>query len=47
MSEVVNVSMQGDIAIVTVDSPPVNTLSREVRAGLKAAFASLRGNPAV
>jgi len=43
MSEVVNVSMQGEIAVVTVDSPPVNTLSREVRAGLKAAFESLRG----
>lgn len=47
MSEVVNVSMQDDIAVVTVDSPPVNTLSREVRAGLKAAFESLRGNAAV
>jgi 3-hydroxyacyl-CoA dehydrogenase len=47
MSEVVNVSMQGDIAVVTVDSPPVNTLSRDVRAGLKAAFESLRGNAAV
>jgi 3-hydroxyacyl-CoA dehydrogenase len=47
MSEAVNVSMQGDIAVVTVDSPPVNTLTREVRAGLQAAFASLRGNAAV
>ena len=47
MSEVVNVSMQGAIAVVTVDSPPVNTLSRDVRAGLKAAFESLRGKPEV
>lgn len=47
MSEVVNVSMQEGIAVVTVDSPPVNTLSREVRAGLKAAFESLRGNAEV
>ena len=47
MSEVVNVSMQGEVAVVTVGSPPVNTLTREVRAGLKAAFESLRGNPAV
>jgi 3-hydroxyacyl-CoA dehydrogenase len=46
MSELVSVSMQGDIAVVTVDSPPVNTLSRDVRAGLKAAFESLRGNAA-
>ena len=43
MSEVVQVSMQGEIAVVTVDSPPVNTLSREVRAGLKECFESLRG----
>ena len=43
MSEVVNVSMQGEIAVVTVDSPPVNTLSRDVRAGLKECFESLRG----
>jgi 3-hydroxyacyl-CoA dehydrogenase len=47
MSEPVSVSMQGEIAVVTVDSPPVNTLSREVRAGLKAAFESLRGRPEV
>ena len=47
MSEVVNVSMQGEIAVVTVDSPPVNTLSRDVRAGLKECFASLRGRPEV
>jgi 3-hydroxyacyl-CoA dehydrogenase len=43
MSEVVSIAMQGEVAVVTVDSPPVNTLSREVRAGLKAAFESLRG----
>ena len=47
MSEVVNVSMQEGIAVVTVDSPPVNTLSREVRAGLKSAFESLRDKPEV
>ncbi|MCZ2174165.1 MAG: enoyl-CoA hydratase/isomerase family protein [Burkholderiales bacterium] len=42
MSELVSVSMQGEVAVVTVDSPPVNTLTREVRAGLKAAFEFLR-----
>ncbi|MBV6475059.1 MAG: Fatty acid oxidation complex subunit alpha [Rhodocyclaceae bacterium] len=47
MSEVVSIAMQGEVAVVTVDSPPVNTLSREVRAGLKAAFESLRGKPDV
>ncbi|MDR2239377.1 MAG: enoyl-CoA hydratase/isomerase family protein [Zoogloeaceae bacterium] len=46
MNQLVNVSMQdgaAGIAVVTVDHPPVNTLSRDVRAGLKAAFESLRG----
>jgi len=39
--------MQGEVAVVTVDSPPVNTLTREVRAGLEAAFESLRGRAGV
>jgi 3-hydroxyacyl-CoA dehydrogenase len=39
--------MQDGIAVVTVDSPPVNTLSRDVRAGLKSAFESLRDKPEV
>jgi len=47
MSEVVSYAIDGEIALVTIDSPPVNTLSREVRAGLKRAFEALRGNPAV
>ena len=47
MSEPVSISMQGDIAVVTVDSPPVNTLSREVRAGLKECFEALRGRAEV
>ena len=47
MSEVVNVSMQGEVAVVTVDSPPVNTLTREVRAGLKKSFEALRGDASV
>ncbi|MBA3903702.1 MAG: multifunctional fatty acid oxidation complex subunit alpha, partial [Rhodocyclaceae bacterium] len=47
MSELVSVSVQGDIAVVAVDSPPVNTLSRDVRAGLKECFEALRGKPDV
>ncbi|MCC6656971.1 MAG: 3-hydroxyacyl-CoA dehydrogenase, partial [Rhodocyclaceae bacterium] len=47
MSEVVNVSMQGEVAVVTVDSPPVNTLTREGRAGLKKSFEALRGDATV
>jgi 3-hydroxyacyl-CoA dehydrogenase len=47
MNEVVTHSIAGEIAVVTVDSPPVNTLSREVRAGLQQSFGALRGNSAV
>lgn len=47
MNEVVNVSLQNEIALVTVDNPPVNTLTREVRAGLLSAFESLRGRAEV
>ena len=47
MSQIANVSMQGEVAVVTVDSPPVNTLSRDVRAGLKDSFTALRGRPEV
>ncbi|MCX7171773.1 MAG: enoyl-CoA hydratase-related protein, partial [Proteobacteria bacterium] len=42
MSEVVSYSIKGDIALVTVDSPPVNTMTRDVRAGLKKCFEALR-----
>ncbi|RPH99784.1 MAG: 3-hydroxyacyl-CoA dehydrogenase [Lysobacterales bacterium] len=38
MSDIVSLSRERDIAIVTADNPPVNALSHAVRAGLKAAF---------
>ena len=38
-STVVKYSREGPIALLTVDNPPVNALSREVRAGLLAALA--------
>ena len=44
MSEIVSYTVRGDIAVVTVDNPPVNTMTREVRAGLKQSFEVLRGN---
>lgn len=44
MTEVVSISLSGDIAVVTVDNPPVNTMTRETRVGLKRAFEELRGN---
>ena len=38
MAEVVSYERDGDIAVVTVDNPPVNALSLPVRRGLAAAF---------
>jgi 3-hydroxyacyl-CoA dehydrogenase len=42
----VAVSMDGQVAVITVDSPPVNTLNAAVRAGLFAAIADIRSRPA-
>ena len=48
MSEVVNYSVETKnnvgIAVVTVDSPPVNALSIQVRKGLQAAFRQFEGD---
>jgi 3-hydroxyacyl-CoA dehydrogenase len=38
VNEVVDLSNEGEIAVVTVNSPPVNALSANVRTGLKEAF---------
>jgi 3-hydroxyacyl-CoA dehydrogenase len=43
----VTLAVQGPVAIVRMDSPPVNALSEPVRSGLVAAFASANGNGAV
>ncbi len=43
MAEAVSVSMSGDIAVVTIDNPPVNAMAQNVRAGLKQAFTGLVG----
>ena len=42
MTDVVSYTIKDNIAVVTVDSPPVNTMTREVRAGLKQSFEALR-----
>ena len=34
INEVIDLSPEGDIAVVTVNSPPVNALSAKVREGL-------------
>ncbi|MDP1612195.1 MAG: 3-hydroxyacyl-CoA dehydrogenase NAD-binding domain-containing protein [Sulfuritalea sp.] len=43
MSEAVSCTTSGDIAVVTIDSPPVNAVNQAVRAGLKRVFGELRG----
>jgi 3-hydroxyacyl-CoA dehydrogenase len=47
MPQVVTHALDGAIAVVTIDSPPVNTLGRDVRAGLKACFEEIQTLPAV
>lgn len=42
MVDVVSISMSNEIAVVTIDSPPVNAMAQDVRAGLKRAFVELR-----
>ncbi len=43
MSEIATLTRDGNVAVVTLDAPPVNAMTRELRAALKSAFESLRG----
>ncbi|WP_207884817.1 3-hydroxyacyl-CoA dehydrogenase NAD-binding domain-containing protein [Pseudomonas sp. 30_B] len=47
MSEAVQHERRGEIALVTVDSPPVNALGQSVRAGLLKAFQQAEADPQV
>src|SRR5674476_1566655 len=47
MSKVVSYSLSGAVAVVMIDSPPVNAVNQGVRAGLKQVFTELRGKPGV
>lgn len=47
MSAVVDLSVDGDIGVLTIDSPPVNALSAAVRDGLAAGVAAAVADPAV
>ncbi len=47
MSEAVQFERRGEIALVTVDNPPVNALGHAVRAGLLAAFQQAEADPQV
>jgi 3-hydroxyacyl-CoA dehydrogenase len=47
VSETVTFSIAGDVAVVMIDSPPVNAVNQGVRAGLKRVFTELRGQPGI
>ena len=47
MSAVVDLSVDGDLGILTVNSPPVNALSADVRDGLTAGIAAAAADPAI
>jgi 3-hydroxyacyl-CoA dehydrogenase len=47
INRVVDLSVEGDVAVVTLDSPPVNALSADLRAGLAEAVAKANADPAV
>jgi 3-hydroxyacyl-CoA dehydrogenase len=44
ITSVVDLAIEGDVAVITVDSPPVNALSADVRDGLDGAFKAIAGN---
>ena len=47
MSDPVSLSMDGDIAVVTIDSPPVNAINQPIRAGLQREFETAIADDAV
>ena len=47
VNEVTDLTIEGDIAVLTIDSPPVNALSFNVRDGLYNGVNAAVGNPAV
>ncbi len=47
INPVADYSVEGDVAIVTISSPPVNALSRDVREGLKLGVEKAEADPAV
>jgi 3-hydroxyacyl-CoA dehydrogenase len=47
INQVVDLSVDAGVAVVSINSPPVNTLSVGVRDGLAAAFKQVLGDPAI
>jgi 3-hydroxyacyl-CoA dehydrogenase len=46
VNEVTDLTLEGDVAVITLDSPPVNALSFNVRDGLFAGFTAAIADPA-
>ncbi|WP_375183866.1 enoyl-CoA hydratase-related protein, partial [Marinobacter sp.] len=47
VNDVVTYAVEGSIAVITVNSPPVNALSNAVRQGVASAVETAIGDPAV
>ncbi len=47
MSDVVRYEIEGEVAVITIASPPVNALSQAVRAGIKSGVEQAAADPAV
>lgn len=47
INSVVSLETQGDVAVIIIDSPPVNALSADVRDGLAGALEAIKANPAI
>src|SRR5215470_18954850 len=47
MSELVSMRTDGDVAVITIDNPPVNAMKHEVRARLLDLVSRAAGNPDV
>ena len=47
MSELVQLSKVGDVAVITINNPPVNALSPGVPEGIESAIAAIEKDPSV
>ena len=47
MADLVSVSVEEDVAVITINNPPVNALSPGVPEGIRSAIAAAAGNPKV
>jgi len=46
VNSVVDLTLDGEVAVITLDAPPVNALTAEAREGLFAAFGKAHEDPA-